>query len=85
MGGCTYFPFLPRMGFFGGGVVSILLWGLIIAGVIYLVMRLTRLSGSNRNTPQRDTTDSLEIAKKRYAKGEITQEEYTQMKKVLLQ
>ena len=85
MGGCNFFPFLPRMGLFGGGFVSILVWGLIIAGVIYLVIRVSRGFGSGPGAAPRDTSDSLEIAKQRFAKGEITEEEYTRMKKVLMQ
>jgi len=84
MGGCT-FPFFSKMGFFSGGLLSILVWGLLIAGLIYVGIRVTRSLGSANQPPHRDTHDSLDIAKQRFARGEITEEEYARMKEVLLQ
>ncbi|MDZ7697536.1 MAG: SHOCT domain-containing protein [Deltaproteobacteria bacterium] len=66
-------------------MLSLLVWGLLIAGLIYVGIRVTRSLGSGNHTPYRDMHDSLEIAKQRFAKGDITEEEYTRMKKVLLQ
>ena len=52
---------------------------LIIAGVaIYLIRSLTQ---NNRTTT--DVRDPLDIAKERYAKGEITKEELADIKKEL--
>lgn len=51
-------------------------WVLIILGVIYLVKVI---AGSNR---KRETEASaLDILKKRYAKGELSKEEFEDMRK----
>lgn len=62
-------------GFFGMGWMMILWWALIIFGLIALGKWLfaSRTPNSNNETP-------LEIIKRRYAKGEITREEYEKLK-----
>ena len=60
-------------------IVMIIFWGGIIALIIWAVMRFTRGTGSN--TPQR--SDPLDIAKERYARGEITKEEFDRIKRDL--
>ncbi len=59
-------------------IVFLIFLGLIAFGVYYLV-------GGGRPTPTSPTPSSrpLEILKERYAKGEITKEEYEQMKQEL--
>lgn len=55
--------------FFGGGFMWIL-WLLLLAGVVFLFMGMTRSDNkADKETP-------LEILKKRYARGEIDEEEY---------
>ncbi len=66
---------------FGGGwmiIVWIVIIGLIVWGVIALTRRGNSRSesGSNR-TP-------IDIARERYAKGEITREQFEQLKKDLM-
>ena len=69
------------MGSFMFGGWMIIVWVIIIGLIVWGVIAFTRhssfgtTSGSNR-TP-------LEIAKERYAKGEISQEEYERIKKDL--
>ena len=58
----------------------VVFWSLIIALVIWLVVRATR-RGTDGEGPERRT--SLDIARERYAKGEITKEQYEQLKKDL--
>ncbi len=84
-GGCSYFPFFSGMGggFFPGGILSILIWGMVIAGLVYLGVRLFRFSGPEKESSFKDTRDSLEIVKTRYARGEISEEEYNRMRDVL--
>ena len=58
---------------------GLVVWGGIIALVIWAVTRLTRRdthSGGGAQNP-------LDIARERYAKGEITKEQYEQLKKDL--
>lgn len=64
----------------GGWLISILMiifWLLFIAGIVVLAIRLVnryRVSGSiGRET-------ALDILNKRYARGEISREEYERMK-----
>jgi putative membrane protein len=61
-----------------GGVWMVLLWAgfllLLVLGVKWLVRQ--GRDGGSRRTP-------LDIAKERYAKGEITREEFEEMKRHL--
>lgn len=58
---------------FGGGLFMILFWGIII----YIIISLVRKpSGEQKESPE-------EILKNRYARGEITKEEFEAMKRHL--
>ncbi len=65
------------MGF--GWIFMILFWALVILGVVYIVRALSRKAG--RSGPEETP---LDILKKRYAKGEITKEEFERMKDDLM-
>ena len=55
----------------------VVFWGGLIALIVWGIMKLSRRNGS---TPKRDP---LDIAKERYAKGDIYKEEFEQIKKDL--
>jgi putative membrane protein len=57
-------------------------WALGIAAVVILILSLVRRTGFHRNWTGGEP-DALEIAKRRYARGEITKEQFEQMKKDL--
>jgi putative membrane protein len=74
----------PHM-MFGGGwwgwIMMVLFWVLIVAGVVALAKWLfasSRPVGGGRSS---SGPDALGILKERYAKGEITRDEFEQMKK----
>jgi putative membrane protein len=63
----------------GMGFMMIVFWALVIVAIVYLVRYFARggpINGQLRETP-------LDILKKRYAKGEITKEQYDRMKEDL--
>ena len=64
-----------------GGIVTILFWAGIIALVVWTISALARRDGSR--SPSASKQDPLDIARERYAKGEITKDEFGQMKKDL--
>lgn len=76
------------MGFggFGMGLGLILTIGLII-GLVLLMIWAVRMVGSNQNNPglftNSQTENPMEILKARYAKGEITKEEYEEMRQTI--
>lgn len=70
-------------GVFPGGVLSLLLWGSIIFALVYLALKLRGSLRSHEAGKNRDTMDSLEILKVRYARGELNREEYAKMKETL--
>jgi putative membrane protein len=67
------------MGFGGGGIFMIFFWGLIILGVVYLVKII--LGGGS--TEEKKNESAQEILEKRFARGEISKEEFENAKEVL--
>jgi putative membrane protein len=65
------------MGF--GWVYMVIFWVLIILVITYIVRTFSRRPGQ---TGSEET--SLDILKKRYAKGDITKEEFSRMKDDLM-
>lgn len=63
------------MGF--GGLLMLVFWGAIIAGIVWLVREV----GHKDSVPREATP--LDVLKRRYAAGEITREQYEQMKQDL--
>ncbi len=63
------------------GVFMWIFWIAIIVGIIFLVKWIVQQS---RPGGQQQGENSLEILKKRYARGEIDKEEFEQKKKDLL-
>ena len=67
------------MMFFGGWMIIV--WIIIIALIVWGVVALVRRGSSASDaSPKRDP---LDIARERYAKGEITKEEFEEIKKNL--
>ena len=56
----------------------------IIIGIVLLVIWFIRRSGFNFDFINTSATNSVEILKERYAKGELTKEQYESMKKDLI-
>ncbi len=67
------------MGFGGGGIFMILFWGLIILGVVYLIKML--LGGGS--TEEKKSESAQEVLEKRFAKGEMSKEEFENAIEVL--
>ncbi len=67
---------------FGGIIMMILFWALIIIGIVYLVRNLTN-NNKNDNYNNRDkrsqADNAVNIARERYARGEITKEELNEI------
>ena len=80
----------PNMmgGFFGGGlgwigmIFGFIFFIAIVIGVILLIVWLVRRPGYI--VTDKTSTHSLEILKERYAKGELTKEQYEITKKELI-
>lgn len=56
----------------------ILFWVVVVLGIVWLVQSLSRSSSAQRYGETRES--ALEILQRRYASGEISKEEYLEMK-----
>ena len=66
----------------GGGIFMMIFWVVVIGLIIWGIVRMSSHGGY---TPgQRYGNNALDIAKERYAKGEISKEDFEQLKKTLL-
>ena len=66
------------LGMMFGFLLFILFWGAVIWLIVWAVRR-----GTERKGIEGTTQSALDIAKVRYAKGEITKEQFEQIKKDL--
>ena len=63
------------LGFFSfGWLWVILFWGLLIGLIVWAITKISKRDGSELRTSH------IEIVKERYAKGEISKEEFEQIK-----
>lgn len=67
------------MMFFGGWMIIV--WVVIIALIVWGVIALSRRGSSMSEMPPK--REPLDIARERYAKGEITKEEFEEIRKSL--
>jgi putative membrane protein len=64
-----------------GGIWMLVFWGAIIALIIWGIKKLTERRNSGHGPQVK--SDPLDIAKERYARGEISREEFDQIRKDL--
>jgi putative membrane protein len=64
-----------------GGLWMVVFWGIIIGLVVWGVRRIAERDESKPT--KRRSNEALEIAKERYARGEISREEFEQIKRDL--
>ncbi len=70
---------------FGGWwmlAIMIVFWGLVIWGIVALVRRTSGNGCCGSNLQHSES--ALDILKKRYARGEVTKEEFEEKKKALI-
>ena len=89
MWGCDYIPFLNgnswNGGLFPGSIFYLLVWGVVVFLFVYAAVRIFKVIKPDKSVRNRDRTDSLAILKVRFAKGEISSEEFSKMRKILSQ
>lgn len=85
MWGCTHGPMSGGGwgGFFPGSLFSLLLWGLVILLIVFLATRIFRSQSLGPRGLVQDRFDSETILKARFAKGEISEEEFVKMRDIL--
>lgn len=69
------------MGYGGfGGMFMWLIWILVAGVIIYFIFNRSKFSSKNDNSA---TESPMDILKKRYARGEISKQQYDELKKDL--
>ena len=63
----------------GGGWIMMFLWTILIGVIIYLLVKAQNPNGASKV----GTSEALDIAKARLARGEISSEEFENIKKTL--
>lgn len=71
-----------------GGIMMVLFWGVIVALVVWLVQSATRREAGAPPPASGTRTgaappDPLDIAKERFARGEITREQFEEIRRTL--
>jgi putative membrane protein len=67
----------------GGGLVMVLFWGALIVGAMWLARGLFPNGQHSSASTTRPDASAEDILKQRYARGEISQEQYDQIRRDL--
>lgn len=76
MWNCSFGP--PFLNGFGG----LLITSMMVVTIVYIMILIVR-SFFGKDTAVRDVSDSLEIVKRKFAMGEISEEEFQKMREIL--
>jgi putative membrane protein len=70
---------------FGGGILTLLIWVVIIVGAVLLGIGISRLVRRDRlmTGPAEPAETPVEILKRRYAQGQINREDFQRMREEL--
>jgi len=71
------------LGYMGGGMGFLMMAGALLVTALVVVLIVMLVKKSRANSMSREDSESLELLNERYVKGEISEEDYTKMKKVL--
>ena len=63
--------------------IGMVFWLVIVAGIVLLVVWAVRTASGRGTGSAPQSVDALEIARRRYASGEISKEQFEQLKKDL--
>jgi putative membrane protein len=63
--------------------IGMVFWLVIVAGIVLLVVWAVRTASGRGTGSAPQGADALEIARRRYASGEISKEQFEQLKKDL--
>lgn len=76
------FPFAHGGWLLGHGPFALLLHLMLVVVVVYVLIRIGQAIFT-RGAVNKDSSDSLEILRVRFARGEISAEEYQRMREIL--
>jgi putative membrane protein len=62
----------------GGWIMMVVFWGLVIVGIVALVRAANNRGGG---AEPKDKETSVEVLRRRYAAGELTKEQFEEMKR----
>ena len=87
MWGCSHGPMSGGWwaGFLPGSLISLLVLGLLILLIVFLAIRTFKPQARGSRGPAQDRDDSEAILKARFAKGEISRDEFIRMNQILHQ
>ena len=71
-------------GFGYGGIFMMLIPIVLVAIIVYAILKLTGHSNLNGHYNNIRSNSALDILNERFARGEITEEEYNQKKNMIL-
>lgn len=74
----------PGFGFIGM-IFGLIFMALFIAGFVLLIVWIVKQFAPGGASTPSSSTNALEILKERFAKGEINKEQFSEMKKELMQ
>jgi putative membrane protein len=83
MHGRRWFTGMMPMHSWWGGFFMFLFWALVIAGIVYMVIRLSRNNSRSGYMSIGERDNAINILRERFARGEISQDEYDEKLKTL--